>query len=120
MVLIVRARAPSREATWCLSTSVVARLTPEKESRRLCAPASQRVCLLHRSTGRFITPRSSAPLPPDLIPEIRVASRENLVPWTRVHPAPRKPITGSANLFVDAEERQVHRDHDESDHAADE
>ena len=29
MVLIVCARAPSLEATWCLSTPVVARLTPE-------------------------------------------------------------------------------------------
>jgi hypothetical protein len=32
------------------------------ESRRLCAPASRRVCLWHQSTGRFITAPLSATL----------------------------------------------------------
>src|SRR5680860_92601 len=76
MVLIVCARAPSREANWCLSTPVVARLTPEKEFRRHCAPASRRVCLLHRGTGRFITvPLIDSHSDPS-IPEIGASSRQ--------------------------------------------
>src|SRR3954454_378428 len=54
--LIVEPDPRRISATWCLSTPVVARPTPKRESRQLCAPASQRVCLWHRSTGRFITP----------------------------------------------------------------
>src|SRR4051794_6416337 len=54
--LIVEPEPRRISATWCLSTPVVARPTPKRESRQLCAPPSQRVCLWARSTGRFITP----------------------------------------------------------------
>jgi hypothetical protein len=66
MVLIVCARAPC-EATWCLSTPVVAQPASRWKPRKLCAPASQRVCLLHRGTGRFIT-RANRPSPKSLNP----------------------------------------------------
>src|SRR5215218_8843671 len=55
MVLIVCARAPSREATWCLSTPVVARLTPTGSPDGFAPPPRGGFAFEHRGTGRFIT-----------------------------------------------------------------
>ena len=59
MVLIVCARAPSREATWCLSTPVVARPTPQGVPKGFAPPLRSGFAFEHRGTGRFITERSS-------------------------------------------------------------
>jgi hypothetical protein len=55
MVLIVCARAPSHEATWCLSTPVVARPTPAGVPNGFAPSLRSEFAFEHQGTGRFIT-----------------------------------------------------------------